>query len=276
MTVSEWHLDLAMAHRYAEGDVTATFASSVELHLLACAGCRAMLAPAVDAPRLDRIWTEVIDRVTAPRAGVFERLLHRLGVTEATARLIAVTPSLRGGWLTAVASLLGIALLVAQTGERGIALFFVLAPLLPMLGVAVAFAPWADPTHETVSAAPYDDVRLLLARAVAVMTTTVGLVLVAGLLLPGAQWLALAWLLPALAFSVVTLAAAPRVEPTYTAATLTVVWLLVALPGLRPHADPLLATHAAVQLVSLLALTAGVIVLLLRERALRPQHWRSS
>jgi hypothetical protein len=276
VTASEWHLSSGLAQRYADGEMTGPSASSVELHLLECASCRTIVAPAVPEPRLDRVWSEVIERVTAPRSGFFERLLGRLGASDSTARLIAVTPSLRGGWLTGVASLLAIALLVAHTGERGIALFFVLAPLLPMLGVAVAFAPSVDPTYETASAAPYDNVRLLLARAVAVMTTTVGLVLAAGLLLPGAQWLALGWLLPALALSVVTLAAAPRVEPAYTATALTAVWLLVALPGLRPHADPLLATHAAVQLVSLLTLTAGLLVLLLRERALHRQHWRSS
>jgi hypothetical protein len=248
----------------------------VEQHLLSCAACRLMLAPEVEESRLDRVWAGVIERVTAPQAGLFERLLRRLGVTEATARLIAVTPSLRAGWLAAVASLLGVALLVARSGERGIGVFFVLAPLLPMLGVAVAFAPWVDPTYETISASPYDNFRLLLVRAVAVVTTTLGLVLVAGLLLPGDPWLALGWLLPALALSVLTLAVEPWLEPTYSAIVLTAVWLLVALPALRPRADPLLASHAVVQFASLLAFMAGVALLLNRHRTLAPHPWRNS
>jgi len=276
VTVPEWHLDVETAQRYADGAVTPAAASSLEQHLIACEGCRALLAPAVDAPRLDRVWAEVIDRVTTPHVGYVERLLRRVGVTESTARLVAVTPSLRAGWLAGIASMLGVALLVAHTGERGIAVFFVLAPLLPMLGVAVAFAPWADPAHEMVSASPYDNFRLLLIRAVAVMVSTLALVVAAGLLLPGAQWLALGWLLPALALSVLTLAAAPRIQPSQSAAVLTAVWLLVALPALRPGSDPMLATHAAVQVVSLLALTAGAVVLLRRQRTLSPVLWRKS
>ncbi len=276
MTVPEWHLDAEMTQRYAEGAVTPAVASSVEQHLIVCAGCRAGLAPAVDAPRLDRVWAEVIEQVTTPRVGIVERLLRRVGVTEPTARLVATTPSLRTGWLAAITSVLGVALLVAHTGEHGIAVFFVLAPLLPMLGVAVAFAPWSDPTHEMVSASPYDNFRLLLTRAVAVMVSTVALVVVAGLFLPATQWLALGWLLPALALSVLTIAAAPRIQPSSSAAVLTAVWLLVALPALRPGSDPLLATQASVQVVSLLALTAGAIVLLRRQRTLSPTLWRNS
>lgn len=276
MTVSEWHLDAETAQRYADGTVTAALASSVEQHLIACPACRAMLVPAVDTARLDRVWTEVIEHVVAPRAGLFERLLHRLSVSEATARLIAVTPSLRAGWLSAVATLLGVSLLVAHTGPHGIAVFFALAPLLPMLGVAVAFAPSVDRMYEITCAAPYDNFRLLLARSVAVVIATLGLVCIAGLLLPDARWLAVSWLLPALALSVVTLAAAPRIQPLYSAAALTLTWLLVSLPALRPRADPLLATHASVQLVSLLALAAGGVVLIHRQRVLPARSWRSS
>jgi hypothetical protein len=142
--------------------------------------------------------------------------------------------------------------------------------------VAVAFAPGVDRMYDMVSATPYDNFRLLLARAIAVVTTTLGLVLVAGFLLPDSRWLAVSWLLPALALSVATLAAAPRIQPVYSAAALTVVWLLVALPALRPRADPLLATHATVQLASLLALAVGAIVLVHRKRSLPAHFWRSS
>jgi predicted anti-sigma-YlaC factor YlaD len=276
MTVSEWHLDRDSAQRYADGDVTPALASSVEQHLIACPACRAMLAPAVDAARLDRVWSEVVERVVAPRAGVLERLLRQFGVTESTARLIAVTPSLRADWLSAVTGLLVVSLLVAHTGPHGIAFFFALAPLLPMLGVAAAFAPNADPMRDMVLSTPYDNFRLLLARAIAVVTSTLALVLIAGFLLPESRWLAVSWLLPALALCVVTLAAAPRIQPVQSAASLTVLWLILALPALRPRADPLLATHAAVQLVSLLAFAAGAIVLLQRQRSLPARSRRSS
>ena len=274
MTVPAWHLDAETARQYADGALATAFASSVEQHLVACPACRGVVASAVDTQRLDRVWNEVVDRVTAPRIGVVERLFQRLGVGDTTARVIAATPSLRAGWLTAVASLLVVSLLVARSGEHGVAVFFTLAPLLPMLGVAVAFGPWVDPAYDMVSASPYDNFRLLLARAVAVTVATLGLVLLAAILLPGAQWLAVGWLLPALALSVLTLAAAPRIEPTHAAAVLATAWLLVALPALRPRADPLLATQASVQWVSLVALAAGILVLAQKRRTLSAQPWR--
>src|SRR4051794_32443724 len=243
MSISEWHLDAEAARLYASGESTGAFASSVELHLVVCSRCRAMVAPGAEAARLQTVWTKVVEEVMAPQAGPLERLLRRIGVTEPTARLIAVTPSLRAGWLSAIATLLAVSLLIAHVGDQGIAVFFIVAPLLPMVGVAVAFAPPADAMHDMISASPYDNFRLLAVRAVAVVTATVGIVLLAGVLLPDARWLGVGGLLRALALSVLPLAAAPRIPPLYTAAALGAGWLAVTVPALRPQADPLLATH---------------------------------
>jgi hypothetical protein len=265
---SGWHLDADLATAYAAGRTTPVLAASVEQHVMACAQCRAALAPAVEAPRLDRVWGEVLEQVQAPPSGLLERLLRRLGLSECTARLIALTPSLRGGWLTGVVVVLALALTAAHSGRHGIAVFLALAPLLPMAGGAVAFGRATDPAYDVVDAAPYDAFRLLAVRAAAVVATTLALAIPAALLLPGSWWVSVGWLLPALALAVATLALAPRVQPVVTAGALTALWLAVALPGLLRRHDPLLAASSTVQLVSLLALAAGVSLLVGRQHAL--------
>ena len=99
--MTTWHLDPAMARRYAGGGTAPAFAASVEQHLTGCPDCRA-LVPQDDA-RADRIWAEVLDAVEAPRVGLVESVLRRLGVSHATARLIAATPALRGAWIWGIA-----------------------------------------------------------------------------------------------------------------------------------------------------------------------------
>jgi hypothetical protein len=265
---TEWHLDPRLATRYVDGALTPAAAMSVESHLLVCSGCQQLLSPAIDAARLEAVWSQVRERVEAPPATHLERALRRAGVSDSTSRLLAITPSLRGGWFTGVLGVLVLSLLASRSGPHGVAVFLALAPLLPMIGVAFAFGPVADPSHDMVAAAPYDAFRLLAVRAVAVVVATLVLAVPAGLLLPGEPWLAVGWLLPALALAVVILAAAPRVQPVHTAAALALGWLFVALPALRRGTDPLLVTHAGIQLVSLLVLAVGAVVLVMRQQSL--------
>ncbi len=124
-----WHVEPGLLARYAGGDVNGSTAASVEAHLLACAGCRAALAPSVDPARLAAVWDEVLDRVDAPRPTFVEQLLLRLGVAEHTARLVCSARSLTVSWLTAVVAALGFALLAADAGGRGVLLFLAIAPI---------------------------------------------------------------------------------------------------------------------------------------------------
>ncbi len=267
MTV--WHLDGDLVQRYADGRVTPTVAASAEAHLLGCGQCRSAVAPAVAASRLDRIWDTVVDRVDAPRVGVVESLLLRAGVRNDTARLLAATPSLRVSWLTGVVIALVLAILAAQSGERGVAVFLALAPVLPLAGVAVAFGAQTDPVHELAAAAPYSSFRLLLVRGVAVLGSSLLLAGAAALLLPGALWLAAAWLLPALTLAILALALATRFDLAWSAFGLAVVWLTISLSAVVTGRDPLLAFRASAQLACLVAAVAGAVVLVVRRDALQ-------
>jgi hypothetical protein len=262
-----WHLDADLLEDYALGaPLSPARAASVEKHLEACADCRAGIAPLADASRLDAVWAEVVDTVDAPAPLWVERLLTRLGVSGPTARLIGLTPSLRVPWLAGMAVALLLALAAAHTGETGVALFLALAPVLPVAGVALAFGPRTEPMHEVALATAYSSFRLLLARSAAVVASTLLVAVPVAALLPGSPWLAVGWLLPALALVTASLALAGRVEPAVSAAALGAAWLLVSLSALLPDVDPLLVTRLGVQALCLVLLAVAGLALLRQAR----------
>lgn len=268
--MSAWHLDDDLLEDYVRGaPLTPALTASADKHLENCTGCRARVAALSDAGRLQAVWAEVVDAVDAPRRSWAERLLVRLGVSASTARLVAMTPSLRASWLAGVAAALLLALAAAHSGPRGVALFLALAPVLPVAGVALAFGPRSEPLHEVAVATPYSSFRLLLVRSAAVVGTTLVLAAPAAALLPGSPWLAVGWLLPALALVTTSLALATRVEPVVSSVALAAAWLAVALPGISPRFDPLLVASVGVQAGCLvLALAAGAVLVRSRRSPL--------
>jgi hypothetical protein len=257
---TDWHLDPSLARRYATEATDLGLASSVEAHLVGCARCRDLVGALVPTDRLDGIWDAVAAELDAPRPGPVERLLARLGMREDTARLIVTTPSLRLSWLTSLALVLGFAALTAGSGDRGRLVFLTLAPLLPVVGVAAAFAGPLDPIREVAAAAPYPRFRLLLLRALAVLATSVGFAAVAGALVIDDGWLAAGWLLPALALVSTTLALSARFDPAHAGGVVGLVWLLVVW-GRAPLRQVSFAAFApAAQLVYLLVTVAALTV----------------
>jgi hypothetical protein len=237
--MSVWHLDPEAIHRYSQGAAPPELAASAEAHLMNCAACRGVISSSVDARRMETIWRAVVDRVDAPRRSWPERMLARLGVGEATARLVAATPTLRGPWLLAAAGVLVLAAWAAQVDERFLRMFLVGAPLGPLAGVAVAFAGGLDPTREIALAAPYSGLRLLLIRAAAVLAVTVPIVAAAGLALPASNWLAAAWLLPTAGLTCAALALTARMTPVVAAVVVATAWVLVTAPiAIAGHLDP--------------------------------------
>jgi hypothetical protein len=265
-----WHVERTLLARYADGDVNASTAASVEAHLLACADCRTALAPSVDPARLGAVWDEVLDRVDAPRRTVVERLLLRLGVAEHTARLVCSARSLTLSWLIAVSAALAFGLLAADAGARGVLLFLALAPIAPVAGVAAAYGREVDPTYEVGLAAPYSSFRLLLLRSIAVLASTLLIAGAAALLLPVSGWVAVAWLLPSLALTSVTLAASTRVDPAWAAAATVFAWLVAVFTAYQSTGVPYAAFGAAGQLVCTALLVLSVAVLIRRGRGPAP------
>ena len=253
--MNTWHLEQELADRYSTGQVDPVLAASVEQHLLACADCRDLIT--ADQPRLDSVWAEILETVEAPRVGYLERALRALGVSDATSRLVAATPSLRGAWLTGVCVLLVVAFLAAHASRHGTLLFVALAPVLPVVGVALAFGPQSDPTLEVAAASPYSLVRLLAARTAFVVATTLLPAAALSLLVPGGDWLTIGWLLPSLAMCSVVLATARVVEPHVSALTLSAAWIGITAWSAAQDTGLFSGGGALVQLLSLAVLAVA-------------------
>jgi hypothetical protein len=261
---ADWHADDELLARYVNGDAGAVRGASLEQHLTRCATCRARIVAHVEPAPLELVWARVREVAEAPQPSLVERLLWRLGVSEPTARMVAVAPSLRTSWLSGlVATLAFVGLSSSFLGSSGEALFLLLAPLVPVVGVALAYGPDVDPAHEVAAAAPYPGSRLLLLRTAAVLCTSLPLVLVAGLLLPGLSWTSVAWLLPALAFTAVTLAASTWTQPTVAAAALVLCWS-GAVVAAAFRQDPA-AVLGPAQLLAYLALGIAAVIVLRRR-----------
>ncbi|MGY0234412.1 zf-HC2 domain-containing protein [Longispora urticae] len=258
----DWHVDEDLLAAYATGELPADRAWSVEAHLPDCARCRADATRLVDPTRLSRIRADLVAAVDV-RHRPGEALLTRLGVPEHTARLLGATPALRLSWLTAVIGLLATAVLAAYVWEgpgAGLA-FLAVAPVLPVLGVAAAFGRGVDPTYELTLTAPVNGFRLLLLRTTAVLASTVAIAVVGACTLPGPAPTALAWLVPALALTALTLAVSSVIAAPVAAAAVCAGWLWLVVA-----ADTRLSTGPGQGGLVLLAVGAALVVYLRRAR----------
>jgi hypothetical protein len=225
-----WHADTAVLDRYSRGQLDDIAAASVESHVTRCARCRQAVAAHVDHHALAEIKLGLDDRLDAPRPGWLVRSLTAVGVPEHDASLIAGSLSLEASWCAASLVAVCFALLAATASSRAsLGLFLVVAPLVPLAGVALAFGRRVDPTFEIAQSCPMPSVRILLVRALAVLGLTVPVLLV--LSLPFGTALAFAWLLPAVAMAAAALAAGTWVRLTHAAVGLTALWITIATVG---------------------------------------------
>jgi hypothetical protein len=264
-----WHVAEDDLRAYARGELAAPLLWSADTHLAACAQCRALLADVTGPVALDAGWERLDAELDAPRPGWFESLLTRVGIADHTARLLAATPVLRRSWLAAVVFLLLATVGAVRTTESP-TLFLALAPLLPLVGVALSYGPALDPTYEMTVVSPTHGFRLLMIRTLAVLVAGLGLNGLATLALPGYGLRALAWLLPALALTATGLALTPRLGPVLAPSLVGGAWvtvLLAAQAAQQTNADALAPFTAAGQGVAgaVAALGAGLLFLL-RDR----------
>lgn len=227
------HASRRLIDDYARGD-TAMPADTVwalEAHLETCAPCRSQLAASVatEAPGI----AALVDTV---RAGLEPRLdaavtrpsrWHRPGWVSSWLTPV-MTPWLA---MTAVVALVALLLDAAAPPEflGGSSLVSLLAPVLPLCGVAASWSSGLDPAHELTASTARAGLPLLLRR-----TTSALVVVLPALLLGG--WLtgtttAAQWLLPSLAFTSTALALGSAIGVTRAAVGLAVTWGLVVVPA---------------------------------------------
>jgi hypothetical protein len=267
-----WHLDDDMLRRYVERTDSLAEGASAEQHLLSCEQCRARVnatvTVAVEVIDLAAVWDRTRDAVEVPRPSVLERLLRGAGLPGHEARLVAVASAFRGVWLTGVAAVLAFAALAAALGHaRGLWLFLAVAPVVPCLVVASSYDPRLDPALEPELVTPYPALRLILLRTIAVLALALPAVLLFGLAVPGET--AFAWLLPAVGFVAVVLAASTWVSPLRAAIAVSLAWLgLVSL--LATHSgSPDAIIQGRAQAGFLVLAGASFVIFLIRRRRLR-------
>ena len=262
-----WHADPALMETYSLGVLDEAHASSIEAHLLRCEPCRTSIARHVGRARLDGLWEAIDERVEPVRTGFVERLLARSGVPDHVARVLAATPSLRLSWFAAVAVALAFATGAARGGRFGLLLFLLVAPLIPLAGVAVAYGPGVDPTYEVGLAAPMRSYRLLMIRALAVLTASTALIGMAATALPHLDWTAAAWLLPALGLSTANLALSSYWSPPRVTVSVVAAWATAVVLSERLSSTPFAAFRAVPQLVFGVIAAASILVLMRRREA---------
>ena len=267
-----WHADTSLLDAYASGRLGALEAASVEQHLDHCAACRGLVRPFVDRTDplvLDRMWDQVRDGAERPALPAVVRLARRVGLPEPTAVLLASTTALRTAWLTSSLVAVGFALLASRVaGADALWPFLLVAPLVPVLGVATAYGPADDPGEALAVTAPYGRTRLIWVRTVAVLVSCLPATALLGLLLPGPDWVAVAWLGPALTIVPVLLALAGFVGPRYAAAALAIAWSGLVVGAQRTYSATW-AVEPDRQLVFLAFALVATLVLVVRSRRTR-------
>lgn len=270
MTTHTWHTDDDLLAAYVAGRLDAVAGASVEQHLARCADCRTAIRGHVDLPALDRTWQQVRTAIERRPLPAPLRAARRLGLPEPYAVLLAATVSLRTPWLTSAVVALGFAVAAAAlSGGTALWPFLMLAPLVPVLGVAAAYGPANDPLESLIVTAPFGRARLILLRAGAVLVACLPVSFLLGLLLPGPLWVSAAWLGPALALVPVLLAVASFVGPRMAAGLVAIAWSGVVLGSLRPF-GPTWPVEATQQVFLLVLALAAVAVLV--ARAPRPHQ----
>lgn len=268
MTTSTWHADDALLGRYLRGDAGAALGSSIEAHLLRCDTCRGRIRPLVDPAPLRDVWARLEESVQAPRPGILHRLARKLGVADHDALLLSAAPALRTGWVLGTALALAFAAVAALGGgTRGTVLFLVVAPLVPVAGVAISYGPDVDGAYEPTLAAPYSSSRLLMLRAITILLTSVPLAAVGGLLLPGSAWAAATWLLPASAAVALTLAGSTWTSPARAATVVAVTWLAAISWAYAPNGEQTAVALLSGPALPLYVVTGLAAALVFRARS---------
>jgi hypothetical protein len=260
--MTTWHASGAALQGWVDGTCGPVVGASVEQHVVHCAQCRAEVAVMVPGESLASGWEAVLATVEMPRPTLLERFLLRIGLPPADTVIIATAPRILVGWLTGLVCVLGFTFVARDVaGQDGMLVAFLLAaPLLPVVGVALAYGPGADPSYDAVLATPYRMFRLVLLRTAAVLVVALPLIAAVGLLLPIATTAAVAWLLPATGFVVVVLGVSSWVNPEYAAGAIAAGWVGAVAWAVRVG-DPLAVVAPFAMLGYAALLTAGCVVL---------------
>ena len=220
------HASMRIIDGYARGDtdIAADEVWALEAHLEACGLCRDRLSAAVtaEAPAV----ASLVDTVWSGLEPLLATALPMPRRRRWSSRLSGWMTPVMAPWLAMAVGVTLIALLldVVGSGPGDVSLVPLLAPVLPVGGVAASWSRGLDPAYELTASAPRAGLYLVLRRTTSVLAVVVPALLVGG-------WVtgvtAAQWLLPCLAFTTTTLALGGVVGVTRAAVSLMAVWAAV-------------------------------------------------
>lgn len=254
------HASARLIAGYARGDtgLVADEVWALEAHLEGCRSCRDRLSDAVDAgaPAVaaltESVWSGLGPRLAAAVPAPPRRRLARLSAW--------ATPAM-APWLAMILAVTLSALLLdlAASVPGQVSVMLLLAPLLPVCGVAASWSRGVDPAYELTASTPRAGLPLVLRRTTSVLAVVIPALLAGG-------WAtgvtAAQWLLPCLAFTSMTLALGGLIGVTRAAVALVAVWaVVVAAPTLATSRTAAALEPAGLPVWGLvLALGAGVVI----------------
>jgi hypothetical protein len=257
------HPDPRLIRRYTDGDeLDEVTLWSLEAHLESCGDCRSQQAELLTGPAaagglltgrdlLQRVALELDEQIrTGPASLPVDRSRRAWRRRWAAGSLLP--------WVAMTIGVLLAALALSLTAPHRPSLVLLVAPVLPLLGVAGTWSRRTDPAWELIAGSPRVGLRLLLRRTAAVLAVVIPLLLLAGWvggLSPGL------WLLPCLGLVLSTLALGERVGLVPAAAGIWAVWTVtVLLPSLLTARVPaVLQTSATPGWLALSVVAAGFV-----------------
>ncbi len=222
----------------------------------------------VGRARLDANWQAIEIELDAPRPSRIEALLRRIGVPAWATRLVVATPALRRAWYLAIAGAVFIALSTADQDapRQSLLAFLAIAPLVGVLGVAMAYGPGADPAHELHLATPMSGLRVLAVRTMVVLAVSSAVITTFTLMNPTTRGFAAAWYLPAIAVTAASLALMTFLAPRRAATAAGVGWCAVVLVS-QLSSDPLVAFTLVGQIGAAVVAVTAIAVTVKRRGA---------
>ncbi|WP_165367490.1 hypothetical protein, partial [Phytoactinopolyspora endophytica] len=183
-------------------------------------------AAADDIPSLARA---VDDGWTAVSAGLAPQGLVRRGSRwREVSVLVAAGPAARWAWLGASVVVLGLAAalgaMMPLTPGGEIPLLGAVAPMVPILGVALSYGSGLDDSREIIASTPGGGLRLLLVRSAVVLAASTAVAAAVGVV--SGYGSPVPWLLASLALTVLTLALGSVVGVPRAAAVTAFGWAL--------------------------------------------------
>jgi hypothetical protein len=262
-----WHAPPDLLEAWVAGRAPETQAAAAEAHLVTCAECRSRVGALPQPTDLDAVWTRVADTIESPAPSMLTRVMGVLGVREPDTLVLRAAPAYSAAWSVSVAVVVALTVGAAMADPgRMLGVYLLLAPLVPMAGVAAGYGRAADPTFELAVAAPYSKLKILLLRGIAVLLGSIPVTCAVGTLLDP-WWVSIAWIAPGLTALLAMLAALTWVPALRAASGVAAVWV-AAFAAASLSDDRLLLVGHAAMVVFALASAASLAVFLSRLRLL--------